>query len=208
LKGVTVRVKGTRGIFSDLKTEFTDGSPAMHTLAPACKLRDEVRKRQIVPGELIAYVDFRGGQVLPEMYLPKKLSFTGTPLAEPRCTVCRARYQSQVRGDHATLIYKKKLKNPDGSPVLRQDGKEAEEVHEIAIAGGDPATEITVSNKPSHTVPHHFEKQFNIYVGQCEASQIRPVVTSEKCTTGKTCPQKSPPGVADPGDDCSVVRHP
>ena len=210
LKGAAVRVTGTRGVFSDLRRNFTDASPGLKTIAPGCKLRDEVRNRQIVPDELAAYVDFRGGHLFPHAYLPKKLSFTGTALEEPRCTVCRTRYEAELRGNHVTLVFKKKVTNPDGTAAI--------ETHEIAVAGGRPkeeggagVPEIQISNKPPHAIEHHFKVHYNIYVGKCASEQLPPVVTSEKCTIGPICEQhaaEDTTSVADPGDDCTIVRHP
>lgn len=205
LQGATVRVKGTRGVFSDLKDAFTEGSPALRSLVPSCELRDEVRNRQIVPGKLAAYVDFRGGAVLPEAYLPKKLSFTGKK-EDGRCTVCRVRYEADLRGDHVTLVYKKKFKKPDGTEDVER--------HEIHVAGGRPeeaggVPHISVINRPPHAIARHFDLAFNIYVGKCgDSGNFRPLVTESDCTEPKVCEAIPYAGLADPGDDCTIVRDP
>ncbi len=201
LTGATIRVRGTRGIFSDVKDEFMEGSPSLRSLAPTCKLRPEVRKRQVVPGELAAYVDFRGGRVMPEAYLPKMLSFEGR---EPRCAICRMRYEADLRGDHVTLVYKKKS--------LDNNGKEVVETHEIKVAGGrsDAVPEIKVVNRPPHVVARHFDKAYNIYVGKCANHQVRPAVTDLPCTEPKKCgpfPPRADILLADPGDDCTIDHY-
>ena len=211
LKGATVRVQGTRGVFSDLKKEFKTASLGLGTVAPGCKLRAEVRNRQIVCGELSAYVDFRGGEVVPDSYLPRKLSFTGDA-KDGQCTVCRSRYEASLRGDSATLVFKKRVPKSDGSVV--------EETHEIRIAGRQPRDrrgipEIVVSNKPPTPMPHHFASTFNIYSGECALTPLHPIV-AEKCDEAKIClltsipldPEHGPGMPADPGDDCTIVRHP
>lgn len=204
LAGATVRVKGTRGVFSDLKDTFTNGSPSLHTISPGCELRDEVKDRKIIPGELAAYVDFRGGEVMPESYLPKKLSFTGRD-EDARCAVCRARYEADLRGDHVTLVFKKKIK--------KEDGSEDVEKHEIEVAGGPPKAvpEIRVTNRPTSPIARHFTSAYNIYVGKCAASQVHPLVTEHKCDEPKKCPVVVTQGIttdAEDADDCTVDRHP
>lgn len=208
LTGATVRVKGTRGVFSDLKDTFTDGSPSLRRISPGCELRDEVKNRQIVPGELAAYVDFRGGEVMPESYLPKKIIFTGKE-KNSHCAVCRARYEADLRGDHAILIYKKKVQIPD----CKTPPCETEEKHEIQVAGGprNAIPEIRVSNRSSSSMARHFTKAYNIYVGKCASSQKSPTVTPDKCDEPKKCPTMSSLGTvwgAEDADDCTVDRHP
>lgn len=205
LDGATVRVQGTRGILSGLHDEFTNASLGLSRIAPGCKLRPEVRNRQIVPGELSAYVDFRGGEVMPDSYLPTKLSFTKNE-KDAKCTVCRVRYEATLHGAFATIVFKKTIQKPNGSV--------GEETHEIRFAGRQPddargVPEITVSNMPPHVMKHHFEKAFNIYVGQCASDAIHPIVTDQPCNESKLCPKlPKPPGEAEPGDDCTIVRHP
>lgn len=204
LTGATVRVKRTRGIFSDVKKAFFDGSPSLRTLAPTCRLRREVRNRQPVPGELAAYVDFRGGLILPAAYLPLQLSFTADE-KDAFCAVCRVRYEADLRGDHATLIYKKK--------VVTAAGVEVVDTHEIKVAGGRAENggvpEIQVINRPEHAVPRHSQLAFNIYVGKC-GSEIRPTVTDLPCITDQLCNTAATEGTtaeAEPGDDCTIDHH-
>jgi hypothetical protein len=201
LTDATVRVKKTRGVFCDVKDDFIKGSPSLRRLAPSCKLRSEVRKRQPVSGELAAYVDFRGGRVMPEAYLPQQLSFKEDK-KDPFCAVCRARYEADLRGDSATLVYKKKTRNAAGVEIV--------ETHEINVSGGrsdqGSIPEIQVINRPTHFVARHFERAFNIYIGKC-GSEIRPTVTDSPCTESQLCKPEGATDPADPGDDCTIDQH-
>ena len=201
LTGATVRVKGTRGVFSDLTDDFMNSSPRMATIAPGCQLRPEVRRREILKGEIAAYVDFRGGKVEPDKYLKDQLSFNGGPAA---CAVCTVRYSADLRGDHVTLVYKK-----------------ATETHEVLVRGGDSADaaqvpQIAITNVPpaaadaaGTTPPSHFRSEFNIYVDRCVAKQIVPA-KGARCDK-PVCPETVAQGsvnVAMPGYDCTVGQQP
>jgi hypothetical protein len=160
-------------------------------------LRDEVRARQIVPDKLAAYVDFRGGRVMPEAYLPRQLSFTGD-VGDARCAVCRMRYEADLRGDHVTLVYKKKT---------IQDGREVVETHRIRVKGGrpgGPVPQITVSNRPPTAMIGHSDHAFNIYTDDCKPVHPRPLVTPFPCAELSLCPRPDGTGVAEPGDDCTI----
>ena len=193
LKGLVVQVKGTRGVFSGLKSEYVAASVPMHDLAPHCKLRDEVKMRKVVPGELAAYIDYRGGHMYPDTYLKKMLYFKVAGNGEwtkERCAVCQVHYEAELRGTEARLV------------ITKTDwttGKIMKE--EIRVAGG---THILVSNRSAST-DSHYGHLYKIY-RSCSSCE-RPMPWA-----GKSCGQDpkllcnltSP----DPGDDCTIIRHP
>lgn len=204
LMHVKVRVTGTRGIFSDLMYDYVYGSVPVGTIAPTCKLRKEVRNREYAE-DIAAYIDYRGGHMMPESYLRYQLSFENTAWSIPRCAVCTAAYKAELRGDSATLLITE-LEEPRPSNHEPRTPS-ASAIHTIKIA---PGTEVIVRNLPERTVKGgHFHALLNIYEGHCSESPEPTVHLALPCQNTNVCTSQTfHHGLPDPGDDCTIIRHP
>jgi len=202
LQGRDVRVKGTRGIFSNFTKDYMATVPPLRSIAPSCgKPLSEVKKRLFVSNVLGSFIDFRGGTIEPYAFLQHTLRFENGPGAwaapNGQCTSCAVRYKADLRNDEATLV------------VKEQDGS----AREIRIRGG---AELKVRNLPNNPQDPHFHGHYSIYSqSKCTQSTglIPTVVRTVNCQrtecTSAVLAARVPAVVpAAPGDDCSVVHDP
>gem|GEM_PF-3398052 len=200
LEGVVVQVKGTRGVFSGLQKPYVDASIPMKTVASKCQLRDEVKKRSVRKKDLVAFIDYRGGRVYVDSYLKRMLHFNepgAGEWAKDKCAVCRIHYEAELRGSEATLVITRT--DWDTGTITTQ---------KLRVKGG---AHLSVSNKPRAAGPYlggpkdeHYPYLYNIY-RSCSGKptpQIGDLCTAVPDTM--IC-NLNPP---DPGDDCTIVRHP
>lgn len=177
LKGRKFRVKGTRGMFSDKRPTFFAAAPRLGQLARECDLREEVRKRQITD-ELVSYVDYRGGRLTTESYFLQVLRIESGPLAGERCVACKTRYEADLNGDRAQLVF------ADGHIVI----------------AGNSAIEVT-NVPPGGTSVGHFSHSYAIFKGGCEGPRARP---SGPCRHTPLCKSEEP----FPDADCTNTNYP
>ena len=187
LTNLKFRIGNTRGLFSDVRQNFVDAAPPLHTLVPGCQLRDEVRARKFVPSDLVSFVDYRGGRITPESYFTDhKVSFpsTTTEWKYPRCVVCTTRYEAVLSSDNADLFF--------------EDDQGKKYVVRIA---GNSALEVT--NLPDQsTNTNHFDRHYSIFKPGCTPA---PVKLDGQCTNTPGCP---PPPTPFPDSDCTNSHYP
>lgn len=198
LENHSVRLKGSRGIFSNLTDAYQDAIISLSKVKGSCgRLREEVRSRQ--PGaDLAAYFDYRGGRMSPHTYLYQKLSFPNTPLEPERCAPCSAVYDADLRGDEARLI-------------LRDKKNKTERV--LRIRGG---AELIVRNVPKEDTAPHFKHVYSIYE-KCEESGVEPFPDTDCTEKGPICRNTDKKlagrwvpkeGSRFPGSDCTQTGEP
>jgi hypothetical protein len=182
LKGVQMEVEGTRGWFSRMSRELQDSLPPLRKLDPSCELRQEVIDRSPTR-ELQAFVDFRGGRRRVEDYLPRTLTISAIEWND-RCMACGVAYESDLRGEFATL----KLKGHD---VIR----------EIRLK---PGAKIFVKNMPANPKERHFDLLYEVYK-DCSRKPV-PVPQQNDCTKPNRCGVQETlvtGGPTAPGADCT-----
>jgi prepilin-type processing-associated H-X9-DG protein len=181
LRGRKFRIAGTRGMFSDKHSTFFAAAPRLGQLAQRCELRDEVRNRQIT-AELVSYIDYRAGRLTVESYFPRMLEFESGPLAGKHCVACKTRYEADLRGDRAQLVF--------------ADG------HVVVIAGNS-AIEVDNLPEPGETSTGHFSRAYTIFKDGCEGPRAYP---SGQCKNTPVCRfQVEPPF---PDADCTNTNYP
>jgi hypothetical protein len=185
LDGAKVRVRNTRGMFSNKRPNFVQHVPPLRTLAPKCKLSDDVRSRTIT-ADLRAYIDYRGGRVEPDSWFMDTLKFAGTPWKDGRCVTCSTRYEADLDGNFAEL----ELELP------QFPGK----VLKAQVTGN---SELLVSNLPNPSVPFgHFNHHYFIYKDGCTG--VMPT-KGPRCTNTPGCPPLPTPF---PDADCTNSHDP
>ena len=108
LDGFVIKVKGTRGVLSNLDQELVDSEPPLAKLAPTCRLRLDVRTRTTHPNDLISFIDYRGGRLTTVSYFPNQLKFpksTDATLRDGICVDCKVQYEADLKGETATLNF-------------------------------------------------------------------------------------------------------
>jgi prepilin-type processing-associated H-X9-DG protein len=181
LGGQKFRVKGTRGMFSDKHPTVFAAAPRLGQLARACDLRDEVRQRQIT-AELVSYIDYRGGRLTTESYFARMLKFESGPFAGEHCVACKIRYEADLNGDRAQLVF--------------ADG------HVVVIAGNSA---IGVNNvpQPGETSTGHFSHTYAIFKDGCKGPSAR---GSGQCKNTPVCKFEVEPPF--PDADCTNTNYP
>lgn len=179
-----VRIEGTRGMFLDRRANWVDAAPPLKTLAPTCRLRDEVRNREITD-DLIAYVDYRAGRLTPDSYFSDQLKFenTDSQWKNSHCVPCTTRYEADLDTDYAEL-----------------EIDDAGTKHSIRIAGN---SQLMVTNLPTETVQFgHFDHNFAIFKN---CSSHATAKKGDRCTNTPGCP---PPPTPFPDADCTNSAYP
>jgi len=188
LQGIDVRVEGVRGMFSTMSKELEDALVPLKKVATGCKLRREVRDRTLTDTKLASFIDYRGGQREPDLYLPKKLTFSNTDINN-RCIVCSIKYTGTLRGDTATFAFKRA---GDKEPFKR-----------IQVKAG---ANVIVRNRPNNPNTRHFMHVFDIYEG-CKTVTL-PQPPAEPCTLPNCETEHRGTGNAPaPGEDCTGGYH-
>ena len=103
LQGMNVRVKNTRGMFSDKRPEFFASVPRLKKLAPGLKLSRAVRRR-LGSEQLSAFVNYRGGRLTTESFYAQKL-ILGSGDSSGTCVACKVRYEADLRDGEAQLVF-------------------------------------------------------------------------------------------------------
>jgi hypothetical protein len=180
LQGRKFRVEGTRGMFSDKHPTFFAAAPRLGQLAPNCDLRPEVREREL-NAKLVSYIDYRGGRLTPESYFPHMLDIESGPLAGKRCVACRTRYEADLAGDRAQLVF-----GPD----------------QVIIIAGNSA--IEVSNVPPERVARgHFSHIYAIFEDGCKGPLSS--VSNDLCKNTPVCELRE---ANFPDADCTNTNYP
>jgi hypothetical protein len=190
LKGMDVRVEGIRGMFSTMSKELVDALVPLKKVTTGCRLRREVRDRTLTDTKLASFIDYRGGWREPDLYLPKKLTFPNTDIIN-RCIVCSVKYTGTLRGDTATLAFKRA---GDKEPSMR-----------IQVKAG---AEVIVRNRPKNPATKHFMHVFDIYEG-CKTTQV-PQPPADECNLPNcrdTSRGTGPGHATAPGEDCTGGSH-
>ncbi|HUP61519.1 MAG TPA: hypothetical protein VNA69_13985 [Thermoanaerobaculia bacterium] len=196
LKGLRVRLENTRGVFSDRSQTLIDSVPPLKKLAPTCKLKREIVARAKTD-DVVAYIDYRGGRVSPDMFFAEKLVFEGTEWNDGRCVACRIRYDADLRGDEARLVFT----DSDNEHVLRVAGNSTVEVQNAPTVG----TGFSIAGATSGHFGHHYS------ILQCDRAPVRPVLNGvcdkpDVCLTPSSTPTPFP--TPTPFGDCTGSNYP
>jgi hypothetical protein len=194
LRGLDVRLRGTKGGWTRRTASFMSSVPSMREIAPKCgKMRPEARDREQVDGELVSFFDYRGGTLTPRTYLKKKLAFKDTSWKGGRCAVCEVEYSGELDSDEAWL-------DIEGTNVA---GKPVEETIRIAAD-----SELSVSNLPPDDNKDHFHHHYEIF-SSCEsdnADVTEDLCQKPECTIATSVVIRGKDGV--PGEDCTNSQWP
>jgi hypothetical protein len=146
LEGMTVRIRNTRGMFSDKRPEFFSSVPRLKKLAPGCKLSQAVRRRN-QSDHLAAFVDYRGGRLTTESFYAQKLILAG---GDPTgtCVACKVRYEADLHDGEAQLIFAR-----------------GNERHTVRVAGGSTLNVDNILRGDANPAESHFGAAFSIFEG-------------------------------------------
>lgn len=197
LTGRKFRIERTRGYFCDKRPNFFSAAPSLHALAPRCRLRSEVRERKTT-SDLIAYVDYRGGRVTPASYFSRRLYFasTASEWKERRCVTCSVRYEADLEGDHADLLFSDRN-------VIHIRGNSEIVVSNLPVQADTP--DDGPAGPVGHAESNHFHAHFSIYEAGCHAAEAR-FDDEDTCRQSPQCP---PPAANPfPDADCTNTNHP
>jgi hypothetical protein len=197
LQGIKVRVNKTRGVFSGLTPELIAAMPPLKTLAPLCKLKDEVRKRTTT-SNLASFIDYRGGRLSPDTYFSEKLVIEDTPWKNGRCVVCRIRYEADLSGNEGEIVFTQ----ADGTKhVARIATNSVLEVENTPVAGEGMNAHDAAAAAEGQS---HFQEHYSIFKPCNRPKGLR---SEEKCDKKEICPFTA--GLAPvPFADCTNSHYP
>jgi hypothetical protein len=204
LAGLQVRVRNTRGMFTDKRPEFFASVPRLKQLAPRLKLARIVRRRQ-ESKRLSAFIDYRGGRVTTDSFYAQKLILkpgdtTGS------CVACKVRYEADLRSGEAQLIFRRGL------------------AHDVVrIAGGSTLNVNNILTADSIPSESHLGSVFSIFEGgssqdfekgdACDSSPLCDSVEEIALLTNAATQRSSAglealPPPPFPGPDCTNSHYP
>jgi hypothetical protein len=150
LKGVDVRVRGTKGMFNRRTREYRESVPSLKRVGQCRTLQEQVRNRE--QSEALAgagFVDIRGGRMVPHSFAPARMSFQGTDF-QNRCAACSVMYEASIRGETALLEFR----------ITPEQHAGKAPPYEVHLKKG---AELLVRNAPNKYVPPHFEHTYKVF---------------------------------------------
>jgi hypothetical protein len=182
LDGLKVRLKGTRGIFADLKETHKKHVPKLSRLVPNCSRLKAAVLNRIPNAQFSSFFDYRAGDVEPYEYFPAMAYFPNSQESSSRCVACKVKFEATLREDHAVLVFEEK------------DGTE----HTYQVAGNST---LTVQNTPIEASKGHFVHHYTVL----ENCWGPPLESKGECTNMPRCKLGEEPY---PGVDCSNSQYP
>ena len=182
LDGLKVRLKGTRGIFADLKETHQKHVPKLSRLVPNCSRLKAAVLNRTPNTQFSSFFDYRAGDVEPYEYFGAMAYFPDSQESSPRCVACKVKFEALLRDDHAVLVFEEK----DGTK------------HTYQVAGNSI---LTVQNIPTQPTKGHYVHHYTV-LENCWGPALENMgecINTPKCKLGI---------VPYPGIDCANSQYP